>query len=222
MDEPEDDPLEVAPKKRGKVPGSGRKRRDSDAKMKEVITAFHLDVVAGRAMQVSGPTGKKISRLPSISERQKSAEFLMEQIQSRPTPTVVTPDATPDLEDMRAAVGELMGLQRHAQPIVAGDDSLEPQVDKDGGIVKSITDPAAIAAFDRARSAAPKHDSRVDFECGFYALRDIQAGSGKVVYRLFNGDHQECGIKSTPALAEKWFYENTVPGQQAAKKRAAS
>ena len=126
---------------------------------------------------------------------------------------------TKTIEDMRAAVGEVMGLPR-AQPIAAGEDIV---VDGESEVI-SVTDTDEIRRFDMERelrsASTPKDDSRIDFECGFYALKDIQTGSGKVCWRLFNADHQECGIKSTPELAEKWFYENTIPGQLAAKKRA--
>ena len=50
----------------GKVPGSGRKARDSDAKIKEAITAFHLDIVEGKPQRVAGPLGSRSLACPAL------------------------------------------------------------------------------------------------------------------------------------------------------------
>jgi hypothetical protein len=136
------------------------------------------------------------------------------------------PDPSPDddaaIQDLRKAVTEFVG----APPALAANAKLtsyldDDAIDTDG--IESITDEKQIFEFDRTRAPTKKeNDSRIDFECGFYALRDIQSGSNKIIWRLFNSEHEDCGIKSTPELARRWFYESTTVGQALAAKKSGA
>jgi hypothetical protein len=110
------------------------------------------------------------------------------------TPAKVDPEAQASLEQMREAL---------YQDVLA---HVPPQPQPDSNEVISISDPQAIAEFDAAMTGTFKRDpDRVELGRGFFALRDIQAGTGKIVWRCFNHRGEFSANKATPELAQKWF-----------------
>jgi hypothetical protein len=205
--------MEPVKRKRGRPPKAPDPRTDDE--VRAVIRQFHLDVVRGKR-----PAGDHA--------QQTSARYLADELAGRVPEPITAP--APDAAAVRKALAEEMRAQvlreRPAVTIAAGSDVVDveapgPKVDPiDGGVVTSVTDMARIRQFDLQHElrGIPKHDSgRIELEAGYYAVKDIQTGSNRVVYRCYNSEHQDCGVRSSPERVRQWFYENTAAGQQLKK-----
>jgi hypothetical protein len=82
---------------------------------------------------------------------------------------------------------------------------IAPQVDRDGGVVTSITDIEQIRKFDAqfaaAAPAGPQRDR--EFSNGF-AWQRTTDDVGREVFVLFNPAGDNCGIRRDEARATKW------------------
>ena len=202
------------------------------------ILKFHYSVVKGEPQTVTGPTGRAYKKLPSLAERQTSAEWiakLADRKQSEESQTT-TPELTADdltrekIADLRNAVRTAVGLRRSELAVDIGAKTVDLIEDGDltvvdpidGGTVESITDPKQIFEHDRARATVTprQDDSRIELGASFYALLETQAGSGKQIYRLYNANHEAFAVKGTADIARKHFAEHTTVGMQLAKNAA--
>jgi hypothetical protein len=194
-----------------KAPNSGRILGEIPIKsvLRDLI-AFHRGVVEGKLTPKLGPTGKVLpgGTAPTLEQKQTSAAALARlltmaadmkaEAKANPTPA--------DPEEVRRVLADMLPRPAvEAEPI----DST----------VVSISDPDAIADFDAALT--PDSSDVIQLGEGFTAHRDIQAGTGKTVYRCFNERGEFCANKATPEAAKDWFTNNTPVGQALSKRGAA-
>jgi hypothetical protein len=89
---------------------------------------------------------------------------------------------------------------------------IEPD-DNDYGPVSATADEIKLDV-----KADPDPDpDRIEFGFGFFALRVIQSGSLKTVWRCHDDRGEECATRASPERAWAWFLESTTVGQQCAR-----
>jgi hypothetical protein len=128
----------------------------------------------------------------------------------------------PEPEELRQAVlGDLLLAK---VPVVIERPKPVADPSTPGSTVVSITDPAAIAAFDADLAVTPKprnDPNRLDLGEGFFALRDIDRATGRERWACFNSAGDHCAYKSSPEAAKFWFENNTAAGLALKAKGAA-
>jgi hypothetical protein len=170
-------------------------------------------IASGKKIPTCGPTGKPTGgKYPTVAEQLKAADilaklsFVLPEKTEAPPPVEVEP---PDPEELRTAVlGDLLSKVPVEPPKLVVDPSTP------GSTVVSITDPDAIADFDAALANPMPKDSAdtVHLGEGYIAYRDIQAGTGKVIWRCFNERNEHCANKSSPEACRDWFANSTAAG----------
>jgi hypothetical protein len=230
---------------RGKIPG--QKYNDAEAhtvlgSMMPDVVKFHYEVMQGKTKaSFSGPTGKPVERFPNLPERQASANWITENFwrldeklkeaaviaKAKGMPEGLVEEVDPN-ELRKAVLEDLMAHVRPAPPPPVDDTpsanpSPAPDFDDTHSEVISVTDPKQIAEFDRTISAGEtskprnRDSNRIELGEGFFALPDVDRASGQQRWACFNAEGQHCAYKSSREACERWFFENTIPGQLLAK-----
>lgn len=177
----------------------------------DMIDQHLLRVAAGKRVPLkSGPTGKIIWGVASLSEQLKAAELVKKKLadaQDQKPPPAAEPSV--DEDKLRKAVLEHV--------LASGKNSAEPEPDEKG--IVSVTDTEQIKRWDAERAAYEQRSTEkksVDpekpngpetsktFENGFSWMRRRDKAIGKDVFDLYNPAGQLCGTRQAVERAEKW------------------
>jgi hypothetical protein len=195
--------------------GKSFKARPSLAEQIKAAEVILSRTVPSLSATETTSTNLNVSAEPTPKEVEQLRKALYDSLTSyaaqQATPGTVEniPDKPDTMSDMSADIRDMTRLRDTPAPDASG--------------LIHFTDPDAIKAWDAEQRAAatspvPKSSNgRLDLGEGFFALPDIDRATGRQRFACFNSAGDLCGYKQTPEACERWFYENTIPGQLLAK-----